>query len=283
MFVRDVFGEYWYIRQGYPAWEGWRRLGGFGTSSPAAVTHTILTSTGRVPAEVEVYVRGDDGNLHSAQQVGVDSDVWRWTTVAGGIKGDPGAAMRRNGDGVRVFVQGEDDTLYSIVKNRLGYGVWEGADPVPFVGRLSVGVDERGRPIAFVSTGSEIRGVSRSEALGMEWVRRLAVTPHVGSPAVATTTTTPRFLDTTVYVRHFTRSVREQPFTEGRTGAQTDLGGDLSSDPAAFVAADGRRHVFALGGDFRLWARQECRSGDGRIRYANWRLVEGGRPAECAS
>jgi hypothetical protein len=96
-------------------WTNWSSVGGFTRDSLASA---LAGNT------LYLFAKGDaaDNNLYvnTASNIGSDVLIWSgWLSLGGIIKGSPAAAMDANGK-IHVFVQGQDDRIYSKSKDQIG-------------------------------------------------------------------------------------------------------------------------------------------------------------------
>lgn len=92
------------------AWGGWEALGGYLTSSPAAVSFTDGT--------VNVYARGQDNALWTKRWTG---NAWSgWSSLGGLLSAAPGAAVDKDTGAGQVGVRGLDGRMFTLAVSAAG-------------------------------------------------------------------------------------------------------------------------------------------------------------------
>ena len=248
-FVKETDGTLWYTRCIFSTCFGWKSLGGYLTSDPAAVT--------RAQNKFDVAARGGDGALWTRNTTDGGGNWTTWSKIGGGLLAGTGPTTYIWGDSrTGWFVTGNNHALWHTWNDSAGLHAWE-----------NLGGYLTSSPAATSSTNGVIDVVARGNN-GALWTRHYAggvwgawtslggqIAP---STAPGTTSFTSGRLD--VFAQGTNGALWHRWYVSGVWSSWESLGGKLTSSPDAtageFPLLVPWIGVFARGGDGEIWMRQ---------------------------
>jgi hypothetical protein len=244
-FARGTDNALWTVAQAAPdgAWGTWQRLGGFITSNPGVG----VNADGRL----EAFALGGDSSLWHIAQTSPGGSFGAWSGLGNTLASDP--AVTTNSDGrLQVFVAGSDAALWTISQTSPGGGWsdWGSLGGVVMHNPAAI-TNANGIVEAFVlGSDASIWHIWQTSVGGSFGTWAGLGGSFNGDPVVVRG---PNGISQIV-ATGTDNALHTNPHIFGQDwSGWSNLGGYLTSSPAAAFNSDGRLEVFVRGGDDGLW------------------------------
>lgn len=244
LFVTGTNGALYWSHWSGVTWSSWTNLGGYLTSSPAAVSYA--------DGVIDVFVRGGDGALWSRATSNGGTSWHNWYKIGGRLLPDTGPAAYTYPGRMGVFVTGMNHALWHFNMDGSGWGVSPGGyltsspSATSWVGD-GIFVAARGRDGALWVTDTTNGGTSWNS-----WDSYGGRILEGTGPAV---------VFTSPYIRLFVVGTGHALYLWWGASGWTSLGGYLISSPTACSHTSLTIDAFAVGGDGDIWSRLTTNAG----------------------
>ena len=274
-FVQGTDHALWHSYWSGPAgnWSAWESLGGYLTSSPAA--------TSPINGVIDVYVRGGDGALWSRGTTNGGTPWSNWGSLGGQLLAGTGPGASSYTDNslstvLELFVTGTNHALYQYQGTS-----WEKLGGYltssPAAASLSNGLTD-----VYVRGGDGALWWRYTTDGGTVWTPWTSlggqIAPNTGPAACSW----PGRLDT--FVQGMDGALYHKSSKSTSWSSWENIGGHLTSSPAAASSGDNTIDVFVRGGSGGLWQLHYFTSYN---RWSSWfslggQIAPGTGPAACS-
>ena len=242
LFVQGTDGALWHKSYTGSSWSGWQSLGGKLTSSPAATSPTS--------GVIDVFVRGTDGAIWERTTTNGGTTWSNWASLGGQLASGTGPAASSQGSRLDVFAEGTDGALYQ----KTSTGSWSGW--------INLGGALTSSPAATSPANGSIdvfvRGTDgaiwerTTTNGGTTWSNWASLGGQLASGTGPAASSQGSRLD--VFAEG-TNGALYQKTSTGSWSGWINLGGALTSSPAATSRTSGVIDVFVRGTDGAIWER----------------------------
>ncbi len=244
LFVNGTTGALYHKYWTGSTWTASTSLGGNSTADPAA--------TSRAPGSIDVFTRSTDGALWSTNTTNNGTSWSSWYSIGGQLAAGTGPAADARGlNSLDVFVQGTDHVLYYTHWDGTAWSAWHSlggaltsSPAATSPGNGSIDVFVRGTDGAIWERTTTNGGTTWSNWASLGGQLASGTGPAASSQGSR--------LD--VFAEGTTGALYQKTST-GSWSGWINLGGALTSSPAATSPTSGVIDVFVRGTDNALWER----------------------------